>query len=91
MSQEKLLQYIHFNRHHNTLLVQHNTKLIEDLRTENTHLIQENIRKDDQISKLRTDVDNIESEHSSLPRSIEENTKLIEQLRINIKFLLPGK
>ena len=59
MSQGQLLQYIHFNRHHNTLLVQHNTKLIEDLRTENAHLIQENIRENDQISKLRTDVDNI--------------------------------
>ena len=91
MSQEKLLQYIHFNRHHNTLLVQHNTKLIEDLRTENAHLIQENIRKNDQISKLRTDVDNMKSEHSQLPQSIEENKKLIEQLRIDLKSLLPGK
>merc|ERR1712012_951029 len=27
VNQEQLLQYIHFNRHHNTLLVQHNTKL----------------------------------------------------------------
>jgi len=33
VSQEKLLQYIHFNRHYNTLLIQHNTKLINQLRT----------------------------------------------------------
>ena len=73
MSQEKLLQYIHFNRHYNTLLVRHNTKLIEDLRTENAQLIQK------KIDQLR------------LPKSIEDNTKLIEQLRINLKSLLPGK
>ena len=34
VSQEKLLQYIHFNRHHNTILIEHNTKLINQLRTE---------------------------------------------------------
>merc|ERR1712192_305589 len=34
VSQEKLLQYIHFNRHYNTLLIQHNTKLINQLRAE---------------------------------------------------------
>ena len=34
VSQEKLLQYIHFNRQYNTLLIEHNTKLIEQLRTE---------------------------------------------------------
>ena len=34
VSQEKLLQYIHFNRQYNTLLIDHNTKLIEQLRTE---------------------------------------------------------
>ena len=34
MSQEKLLQYIHHNRRSNTLLVQHNNKLIDKLRTE---------------------------------------------------------
>ena len=42
----------------------------------------------DQISQLRTDVDNIKTEHSPLPRLIEDNTKLIEQLRLN---LIPGK
>ena len=74
VSQEKLLQYIHFNRHYNTLLVRHNTKLIEDLRTETAHLIQENIRKIDQLREEEQD-----------------NTKLIEQLGINLKSLLPGK
>jgi len=34
VSQEKLLQYIHFNRQYNTLLIEHNTKLIDQLRTE---------------------------------------------------------
>jgi len=34
VSQEKLLQYIHFNRHYNTLLIQHNTKLINQLGTD---------------------------------------------------------
>ena len=34
MSQEKLLQYIHHNRLSNTLLVQHNNKQIDQLRTE---------------------------------------------------------
>ena len=34
VSQEKLLQYIHFNRQYNSLLIEHNTKLIEQLRTE---------------------------------------------------------
>ena len=34
MSQEKLLQYIHHNRRSNTLLVQHNNKQIDQLRTE---------------------------------------------------------
>merc|ERR1719320_722082 len=31
----------------------------------------------------------MKSEHSQLPQSIEENTKLIEQLRIDLKSLLP--
>ena len=34
VSQEKLLQYIHFNRQYNTLLIEHNTKLINQLRME---------------------------------------------------------
>ena len=34
MSQEKLLQYIHHNRHSNRLLVQNNNKQIDQLRTE---------------------------------------------------------
>ena len=139
MSQEQLLQYIHFNRLHNTLLVQHNTKLTSELRTENALLIQENTRminqlraentgliqentrkiekmkmdnaplmqdindqisqlrtnfdniKNDQISQLRTDVDSIKTENSPLPRLIEDNAKLIEQLRIDLKPPLPGK
>ena len=66
MSQEQLLQYIHFNRNHNTLLVQHNTK---------------------QIKELRTDVDHIKAEQSSLP-------KLIGQLRkemLNFDIRPPGE
>ena len=35
VSQEKLLQYIHFNRQYNTLLIEHNNELIEH----NTELI----------------------------------------------------
>ena len=34
VGQEKLIRYIHFNRHYNTLLIEHNTKLIKQLRTE---------------------------------------------------------
>ena len=49
VSQGQLLQYIHFNRHHNTLLVQHNTKLTSELRTDNALLIQENTRIIDQL------------------------------------------
>ena len=71
VSQEKLLQYIHFNRHYNTLLVRHNTKLIEDLRTGTAKsfklILDTIIKKNGQISKLRTDVDNMKSEHSPLP------------------------
>ena len=34
VGQEKLFRYIHFNRHYNTLLIEYNTKLINQLRTE---------------------------------------------------------
>ena len=49
MNQEQLLQYIHFNRLHNTLLVRNNTKQISELRTDNALLIQENTRIIDQL------------------------------------------
>ena len=51
MSQEKLLHYIHFNRHYNTLLIQRNTKLINQLREENTPLIQDNLKQIDQLRR----------------------------------------
>jgi len=43
----------------------------------------------DQISQFNTDVDGIKTEHSLLSRLIEDHTKLIEQLRIDLKPLLP--
>ena len=33
VTQEMLLQYVHFNRHYNTLLIQHNRELIDQLKT----------------------------------------------------------
>merc|ERR1712150_171301 len=32
VSQESLLKYIHFNRHHNTLLIEHNAKMVKENR-----------------------------------------------------------
>jgi len=75
LSQEKLLQYIHHNRHSNTLLVQHNTKLIDKLRTDNSALVQENTRK---IDKLR-------AENTLL---IQENTNRIDKLKTDSKLLV---
>ena len=87
MSQEKLLQYIHHNRHSNTLLVQHNTKLINKLRTENTPLIQENTRKIDQLmadnTALMQSQDN-NKEIDLLRIQNQNNNKQINQLRTEI-------
>ena len=80
MSQEKLLQYIHHNRHSNTLLVQHNNKQIDKLKIQN----QDNNK---QIGQLRTEIDNIKAETSPLRQLIAENTHLIDMLR----FLKPGE
>ena len=33
VSQEQLLQYIRYNRHHNTMLIEHNVKLTNELKT----------------------------------------------------------
>jgi len=68
----------------------HNTPLFRNIDDQITQLRMkvENI-KNDQISQ-RTDLDNIKSEHSQLPQSIEDNTRLIEQLRIDLKSLLQG-
>merc|ERR1719458_226381 len=41
VSQESLLKYIHFNRHHNTLLIEHTVKMVK----ENRRLIDDNIIK----------------------------------------------
>ena len=38
VSQESLLKYIHFNRHHNTLLIEHTVKMVK----ENRRLIDDN-------------------------------------------------
>ena len=75
MSQEKLLQYIHHNRRSNTLLVQHNNKQIDKLRTDNSALVQENTRK---IDKLR-------AENTLL---IQENTNRIDKLKTDSKLLV---
>ena len=80
MSQEKLLQYIHHNRHSNTLLVQHNKKQIDKLRIENQN-------NNKQIDQLRTEIDNIKAETSPLRQLMAENPYLIEQL----KSLKPGE
>ena len=42
VTQEQLLHYVHFNRHHNTMIVQHNTKLIDRLRWESKDLLERN-------------------------------------------------
>ena len=73
MSQEKLLQYIHHNRRSNTLLVQHNNKQIDKLRTDNNALIQENTRKIDQLMK----------DNTALMQS-QDNIKQIDHLRTEI-------
>jgi len=55
------------------LLVQHNTKLINKLRTDNTPLIQENTRKIDQLM----------ADNTALMQS-QDNNKQIDQLRTEI-------
>ena len=80
MSQEKLLQYIHHNRHSNTLLVQHNNKQIDKLRIQNQN-------NNKQIDQLRTEVDSIKAETSPLRQLITENSYLIDMLR----FLKQGE
>jgi len=93
VSQEKLLQYIHHNRHSNTLLVQHNTKLINKLRTDNSALVQENTRK---IEKLRTEntlliqennnkIDKLKTDNNLL---IQENTNAIDNLKEESTLLI---
>ena len=89
MSQDQLLQYIHHNCHSNTLMVQHNTKLIDKLRTDNSALVQENTRK---IDKLRAEntlliqentnkVDKLKTDSTLL---VQNNNKRIDQLRTEI-------
>ena len=72
VAQEKLLQYIHFNRHYNTLLIEHNTKLIDQLKLENIPLIQNN---KDQIEELRRNTTLL----------IQSNAHLMNQLRADNK------
>jgi len=93
VSQSQLLQYIHFNRHHNTLLVQHNTKLTSELRTDNALLIQENTRMIDQIRSENTlliqentkKIDNLNTDNTLL---IQENTKKIDKLKADNTLLI---
>ena len=80
MSQEKLLQYIHHNRHSNTLLVQHNNKQIDKLRIQNQN-------NGNQIDQLRTDIENMKAVTSPLRQVMAYNPHLIDMLR----SLKPGE
>ena len=48
VSQKSLLKYIHFNRHHNTMLIEHNAKMVK----ENRRLINANIMKQSKAAAL---------------------------------------
>ena len=80
VDQEKLLQYIHFNRHYNTLLVQHNTKLIKELieeKADNSLLIQENMKQIEQLRKNNALL-------------IQSNAKEIDHVKSSLMQVLPG-
>ena len=56
VSQERLLQYIHFNRHHNTMLINDAVKKIEELK-------EEMAEEKEEIAEIRQD--------NSLPKTLE--------------------
>jgi len=57
VSQERLLQYIHFNRHHNTMLIGDAVKRIEELKEEMA-LVK------DEIAKVKVEITEIRQDNS---------------------------
>ena len=84
MSKQLLVQYIHFNRHHNTMLMKHNdaalTKKIDELKTEIETL------KANQKSETETLGS---AEISQVKTEIEaDNSKMILELRTELETLI---
>ena len=67
VSQERLLQYIHFNRHHNTMLIDDAVKKIEELKEE--------------IAEMREEIAEIRQDNSSpkTPRSMTDSPVVEER------------
>ena len=84
MSKQLLVQYIHFNRHHNTMLMKHNdaalTRKIDELKTEMETL------KANQKSETETLGS---AEISQVKTEIEaDNSKMILELRTELETLI---
>ena len=84
MSQELLVQYIHFNRHHNTMLMKHNdvaiTKKIDELKTE-IETLKMNQKSETEILR-KTDIDQIKTEIEAV------NSKKISDLKSDLETMI---
>ena len=64
VSQERLLQYIHFNRHHNTMLIDDAVKRIEELKEEMALVKEEIAKVKEEIVEVKVEITEIRQDNS---------------------------
>jgi len=72
VAQEKLLQYIHFNRHSNTLLIEHNAKLINELKTKTNQVKTEMDQVKTKTNQVKTEMDQVKTKTNQVKKEMNQ-------------------